>query len=113
MTLWFGLALMTRAAVSAVLWSVARRAGELRSGSDVRVCRHQLAEIDRDRGAGVSGESEAAGARVEVSRRLIAAADAETGPPSSVSSASWRRRAVAIVALVVLPFGAAALYFAL
>ena len=113
MTLWFGLALMTAAAVWAVLWPLARRADELRSGSDVAVYRDQLVEIDRDRAAGLIGETEAAGARVEVSRRLIAAADAETGPPGSVSSANWRRRAVAIVALVVLPFGATALYFAL
>jgi cytochrome c-type biogenesis protein CcmH len=113
MTLWFGLALMTAAAVWAVLWPLARRGNELRSGSDVAVYRDQLAEIDRDRAAGLIGESEAAGARVEVSRRLIAAVDAQTGPASSVSSATWRRRAVAVVALVVLPFGAAAFYLAL
>jgi cytochrome c-type biogenesis protein CcmH len=113
MTLWFGLALMTAAAVWAVLWPLARRGNELRSGSDVAVYRDQLAEIERDRAAGLIGESEAIGARVEVSRRLIAAADAQTGPPSSVSSATWRRRAVALVALVVLPFGAAAFYLAL
>jgi cytochrome c-type biogenesis protein CcmH len=113
MTLWFGLALMTAAAVWAVLWPLARRGNELRSGSDVAVYRDQLAEIERDRAAGLIGESEAVGARVEVSRRLIAAADAQTGPPSSVSSATWRRRAVALVALVVLPFGAAAFYLAL
>jgi cytochrome c-type biogenesis protein CcmH len=113
MTLWFGLILMTAAAAWAVLWPLARRGNELRSGSDVAVYRDQLAEIERDRAAGLIGESEAAGARVEVSRRLIAAADAQTGPPSSVSSATWRRRAVAVVALVVLPFGAAAFYLAL
>jgi cytochrome c-type biogenesis protein CcmH len=113
MTLWFGLILMTAAAAWAVLWPLARRGNELRSGSDVAIYRDQLAEIERDRAAGLIGESEAAGARVEVSRRLIAAADAQTGPPSSVSSATWRRRAVAVVALVVLPFGAAAFYLAL
>jgi cytochrome c-type biogenesis protein CcmH len=113
MTLWFGLALMTAAAVWAVLWPLARRGNELRSGSDVAVYRDQLAEVERDRAAGLIGESEAVGARVEVSRRLIAAADAQTGPPSSVSSATWRRRAVALVALAVLPFGAAAFYLAL
>lgn len=113
MTLWFGIALMTAAAVWAVLWPLARRGNELRSGSDVAVYRDQLAEIERDRAAGLIGESEAVGARVEVSRRLIAAADAQTGPPSSASSATWRRRAVALVALVVLPFGAAAFYLAL
>jgi cytochrome c-type biogenesis protein CcmH len=113
MTLWFGIALMTAAAVWAVLWPLARRGNELRSGSDVAVYRDQLAEVERDRAAGLIGESEAVGARVEVSRRLIAAADAQTGPPSSASSATWRRRAVALVALVVLPFGAAAFYLAL
>src|SRR4030095_9763710 len=113
MTLWFGIALMTAAAVWAVLWPLARRGNELRSGGDVAVYRDQRAEVERDRAAGLIGESEAAGARVEVSRRLIAAADAETGPPSSVSSACLRRRAVAIAALVVLPLGAAALYLAL
>ncbi len=113
MTLWFGLTLMTAAAVWAVLWPLARRGNELRSGSDVAVYRDQLAEVERDRAAGLIGESEAAGARVEVSRRLIAAADAQTVPPSSVSSATWRRRAVAVVALVVLPLGAAAFYLAL
>jgi cytochrome c-type biogenesis protein CcmH len=113
MTLWFGIALMTAAAVWAVLWPLARRGNELRSGSDVAVYRDQLAEVERDRAAGLIGESEAVGARVEVSRRLIAAADAQTGPPSSASSATWRRRAVALVALAVLPFGAAAFYLAL
>jgi cytochrome c-type biogenesis protein CcmH len=113
MTLWFGLALMTAAAVWAVLWPLARRGNELRSGSEVAVYRDQLAEVERDRAAGLIGESEAVGARVEVSRRLIAAADAQTGPPSSASSATWRRRAVALLALAVLPFGAAAFYLAL
>src|SRR5947208_710828 len=113
MTLWFGLTLMTAAAVWAVLWPLARRGNELRSGSDVAVYRDQLAEVERDRAAGLIGESEAAGARVEVSRRLIAAADAQTVPPSSVSSATRRRRAVAVVALVGLPLGAAAFYLAL
>ena len=45
-------------------------------GSDVAVYRDQLEEIERDRAAGLIGEHEAEAARVEVSRRLIAAADA-------------------------------------
>jgi cytochrome c-type biogenesis protein CcmH len=113
MALWFGLALMTAAAVWAVLWPLARRRGELRSGSDVAVYREQLAELERDREAGLIGDKEAAAARVEVSRRLIAAADAQTASASSAPSLIWQRRAVAIVALVLVPFGAAALYLAL
>ena len=113
MTLWFGLALMTAAAIWAVLWPLARRASQLRSGSDVAIYRDQLEEIERDRAAGLIEDNEAASAQVEVSRRLIAAADAQTASPINAPSATWRRRAVAIVALVLLPFGATTLYLAL
>jgi cytochrome c-type biogenesis protein CcmH len=113
MALWFALALMTVAAILAVLWPLARRGRELRSGSDVAVYRDQLEEIERDRAAGLIADNEAAGAKIEVSRRLLAAADAPTAPPGSAAAATWRRRAVAVAALVVLPLGAAGLYLAL
>jgi len=128
MALWFALALMTVAAIFAVLWPLARRDRDWRSGSDVAVYRDQLDEIDRDRAAGLIAEPEAAAAQVEVSRRLIAAADAQgidaqgtvaqgtdkQARARMVSpSADWRRRAVAVTALVMLPFGAAAVYLAL
>ncbi|MGA7490106.1 MAG: c-type cytochrome biogenesis protein CcmI, partial [Xanthobacteraceae bacterium] len=72
MTLWFGLALMTAVAVFAVLWPLARGRTESRSGSDVAVYRDQLDEIERDRAAGLIADGEAAGAKVEVARRLLA-----------------------------------------
>jgi cytochrome c-type biogenesis protein CcmH len=112
MTLWFGLALMTAAAVLAVLWPLARREWKLQSGSDVAVYRDQLEEIERDRAAGLIGDKEAAAARVEVSRRLIAAADRPM-PAGAPASATRRRRALATAAFVVLPFGAALFYLAL
>jgi len=110
MTLWLIFALMTAAAIFAVLWPLSRR-DPGSAGSDVAVYRDQLDEIDRDRAAGRIGEGEAAAARVEVSRRLIAAADAETA--ATAAPPVWRRRAVAIVALLLLPFGAGAIYLAL
>ncbi len=115
MTVWFALALMTAVAIFAVLWPLARRGRHLRSGSDVAVYRDQLDEIERDRAAGRIEDSEAVAAQVEVSRRLIAAADAQAAALNMVpaASASWRRRAVAIAALVLLPLGAAALYLGL
>jgi cytochrome c-type biogenesis protein CcmH len=115
MTLWLAVALMTVAAIFAVLWPLARPASRLRSGSDVAVYRDQLDEIERDRAAGLIADKEAVAAQVEVSRRLIAAADAQTStsPPAATASAVWRRRAVAVVALVMLPFGAAAIYLVL
>ena len=50
MILWFVLALMTVAAIFAVMWPLERRA-PLRAGSDVAVYRDQLDEIERDRSA--------------------------------------------------------------
>jgi cytochrome c-type biogenesis protein CcmH len=110
MTLWFVMALMTAAAILAVLWPLSRRK-PLPSGSDVEVYRDQLDEIERDRAAGLIGEREAEAARLEVSRRLLAAADVLSAEPRTI--AAWRRRAAALAALVLLPLGAASLYLAL
>jgi cytochrome c-type biogenesis protein CcmI len=112
MTLWFLFALMTAMAIFAVLWPLARVKGMLRSGSDLAVYRDQLDEIQRDRAAGQIGEVEAEAAKVEVSRRLIGAADAQaaTPPPPPVATATWHRRLVAVIALVGLPLVAGGLY---
>ena len=105
MMLWFIMALMTAAAIFAVLWPLARRM-PLRSGSDIAVYRDQLDEIERDRGAGLIGEREAEAARIEVSRRLLAAADA-VAPALPQDGMTGRRRAAALAALILLPLGTA------
>jgi cytochrome c-type biogenesis protein CcmH len=110
MMLWLVLALMTAAAIFAVLWPLSRR-GVPRGGSDVAVYRDQLDEIKRDRAAALIGEREAEAAQVEVSRRLLAAAEA--AEPAAAADTPWRRRATALIALVALPLGAASLYLAL
>src|SRR6266700_5233562 len=112
MTLLFLFALMTAVAIFAVLWPLADRNRKGRSGSDLAVYRDQLDEIQRDRAAGLIGEAEAEAARVEVSRRLIGAADAQAASsgPLPAGTAIWHRRLVAIIALVVLPIGAGAFY---
>src|SRR6185503_17406300 len=111
MMLWFVMALMTAAAIFAVLWPLARRT-PLRSGSDIAVYRDQLDEIERDRSAGLIGEREAEAARVEVSRRLLAAADA-VAPELLPGRGGWRRRVTALTALTLLPLGAAIFYLML
>jgi cytochrome c-type biogenesis protein CcmH len=111
MTLWFVFALMTVAAIFAVLWPLSRSASAPAGGSEAVVYRDQLAEIDRDVSAGLIGVSEAKAARVEIGRRLLAAADGQLDLPAR--SNLGLRRASAIVALVGLPTAAVTLYLAL
>ena len=112
MLLWLLFALMTAAAIFAVLWPLGRT-GNVQAGSDIAVYRDQLDEIERDRNAGRIGEADAQAARAEVSRRLIAAADAaEFSHALPIGSPLWRRRAAAIGALVVVPVVTLALYLA-
>ncbi len=112
MALWLIFGLLTAAAIFAVLWPLGRQA-RLRTDSDLSVYRAQLDEIEADRAAGRIAENEAAAARVEISRRLLAAADtAKTAgaPADAPADAMWRRRAAALVALVLIPIGAGSLY---
>ncbi|SRR5712692_783655 len=111
MTVWFVLALMTAAAIFVVLWPL-RRGGRTRTpASDIDVYQDQMREIARDRAAGLIGDAEAEAARVEVSRRILAAADAAAAHPASAMP--WRRRFASLAALIALPAGAVGLYLAL
>jgi cytochrome c-type biogenesis protein CcmH len=112
MALWFPLALMTAIAVFVVLWPLGRARLAPASGGDVAVYRDQMRELERDRSAGLIGAAEADAARVEISRRLLAATDAQGEAPSA-SLAPWRRRFIAVAALLALPLGAVAFYLAL
>ncbi len=105
MTLWLIFALMTVAAAYAVLWPLGRKASATRGGSDRFVYADQLLEIERDRAAGLIGGAEAESARVEISRRLLAAADAETSAPAVAPARqlAFRHRSAAIVAVILLP----------
>ena len=115
MIFWVILALMTGAAIFAVIWPLARSGRAAPSGSEVEVYRDQLDELERDLAAGSIGKTEAEAARVEVSRRLLAAVDAAKAvsiTAASTSTVSYRR-AIALVALLVLPVGAGSLYLRL
>ena len=111
MTLWFVFALMTVAAIFAVLLPLGRSARAPNQGSEVAVYKDQLAEIERDLGAGLIAAPEAEAARVEISRRLLAAAGSEPvlEPKSSLK---WRR-AAAVLALIGLPLVAIGVYMPL
>src|SRR5262245_951277 len=102
MTLWLILALMTGAAVFAVIWPLAQKGRVIVSGSDIEVYRDQLEELDRDLAAGSIGKAEAEAARVEISRRLLAAADSAEAISTAANSApTWQRRAIVVAALLL------------
>src|ERR1051325_2293416 len=113
MTLWFLFALMTAAAIFAVLWPLGRgRRGTVRTDNDLAVYRDQLDEIARDRAAGLIGEAEAEAARIEVSRRLLAAVEPAEDRPTAISSL-WLRRATALGGLILVPALATGIYLSL
>jgi len=111
MTLWFVFALMTAAAIFAVLLPLVLGVRAQTGGSEAAVYKDQLAEIDRDVAAGLIGAAEADAARVEISRRLLAAADQTRDPP--LRSSTRLRRSAAVLSLVGLPVLAAAVYLPL
>ncbi len=113
MTLWLIFAVMTGAAVLAVLWPL--RTGAAGPAADERqadlaVYRDQLEEIERDRSAGLIGAREGEAARTEIARRMLRAAEEGRG----VATASDRRRRIAaVIALIGVPAIAGGLYLGL
>ncbi len=92
------------------LWTADRvRAGA--GDSEVALYRDQLAEIGRDLDRGVIGAAEADAARVEVSRRLLAADEArqKLARTSTIANPRWRKGMAAALALGV-PLLALAIY---
>jgi cytochrome c-type biogenesis protein CcmH len=100
--LWVAFALMTGAAILCALWPLSRRRsapeGQARA---VAFHKAQLAEIDRDVARGQLPPGEAAGARAEAARRLIAASDAAAATPGADGAQARRRGAVVVIFLVV------------
>lgn len=111
MFFWPLLALMTAAAVFAVLWPLSRRRENPDPAREtgLAVYRDQFAEIERDRARNLIGEAEAKFARTEIGRRLLAADDRIAATRFSQNSTA-RRRAVALIALAGIPVVALGLY---
>lgn len=118
MLIWVIFAIMTAAALGALLWPVFRRdgmeAGGMEAGpadAELAVYRDQLAEIDRDAARGLIDTQEAEATRNEVARRMIAAAGDRNAEPLPTSLGA--RRAAVASALVGIPVIALSTYLAL
>ena len=74
----FLLALLTTATVAALLWPLLRMRQPARDrlSGELAIYRDQLAELERERAAGTLPTAEAAAARTEIERRMLAAGDA-------------------------------------
>ena len=113
MSLWFVLALMTIAAVLAVLWPLSRP-GRLRAhGMDAALYENQLRALAREREAGLIGKGEAENLRAEIARRLLAATDQAHATNEPGGMLVRRRRIVLIGAITVLPLAALTGYLTL
>jgi cytochrome c-type biogenesis protein CcmH len=107
------LAVMTGVAVIAVLWPLSRpRVAVPAREADIAVYRDQLAEIERDAARDLIVGQEAESARIEVARRLLAAAKA-AHDEAPAPGEQRRRRAAALLALVGIPLIAGGLYLSL
>ena len=114
----FLVALLTVGTVAALLVPLLRRriaqdpSASLRAG--LAIHRDQLAEIERERAAGTLPESEAAAARIEIERRILAAADKDSslGARHSSDASSLHRFLPPALSLLV-PVFALGLYLQL
>ncbi|MFI5000089.1 MAG: c-type cytochrome biogenesis protein CcmI [Reyranellales bacterium] len=104
----FLLALLTTATVAALLIPLLRARPQSPDGKierldhDLAIYRDQLAQIDREHAAGALPETEAAAARIEVERRILAAAERTESKAAPESSALQRFLPPALALLIPL-----------
>lgn len=112
MLIWIIFALITAVCLAVVLMPLARSSPSAadRSSFDAEVHRDQLKQLERDAEAGVIGAEDAEAARLELSRRLLAAADEQKADQAKASGSSPRW--ALLTASVCVPAVSLALYFA-
>lgn len=104
MTFWIFAGGISIIALAAMLWPLLRPKAQsvTRSSYDMQIYKDQLKEVEADLARGTLSEAEATASRTEVSRRLLAAADAMEGEGMSGNAPkalSWGIAGVVVVAL--------------
>ncbi|MFQ5765122.1 MAG: c-type cytochrome biogenesis protein CcmI [Rhodospirillales bacterium] len=111
--LWIAAVAMTAVALAAVVVPLLRgreRAAAVRRDYDLTVYKDQLAEIERDVERGLFDAAEAEAARIEIQRRILAAAGPEADDRAAPAPPG---RTVAAILGVALPAAAFGVYLAL
>jgi cytochrome c-type biogenesis protein CcmH len=111
MTLWVILTLLMGGAALIVLapFFFGRGAGDTPTSLDVY--KDQLAEVERDKAQGQIDEAEAASARLEIERRILAGGRSDAAPARTLSANGQYRMVTGVASVVVL--GSVGLYAAL
>ena len=111
MFLWLIFAVLLAAVLATVLWPLLRprTAPVDRADYDIEVYLDQLRELERDVSRELIDESQAAAAKLEIERRLLAASRSTGGEARETSSA--RRGLLAALLAVAITVAALALYF--
>jgi cytochrome c-type biogenesis protein CcmH len=112
MLLWLLFAVLTAVALAVLLAPLARapRAGQRAAVGTLAVYRHQLEEIDAERELGFVSEAEALAASAEVSRRLLASADAEESDRRAAAALPRRQAPIVAAVAALVPLLTLALY---
>ncbi|HEY5226265.1 MAG TPA: c-type cytochrome biogenesis protein CcmI [Methylovirgula sp.] len=112
--LWGLFALLTGAAVFAILWPLAKtpRGSAETAAPDVAFYKAKIAEVVREAEGGVLSPQEAEAARTEAARRLLQAVDGVSAQDTvqAPASAQFRLRLVAILGLICVPAVSLGLY---
>src|SRR5215469_2949832 len=103
MTLWILAGLLSAGVVALLAIPFLRgRATAAADHPDLAVYRDQLAELEREVGRGLLPETEAASARLEIQRRLLAAAGKEGAAAETEPQRTRPRKRAVLAALLLL-----------
>ncbi|MCF6304041.1 MAG: c-type cytochrome biogenesis protein CcmI [Rhodobacteraceae bacterium] len=113
MMFWIFMAAMTLVLLGWMLIPFLRRSdsgGERRASYDMQVFRDQLIEIDSDLNKGILTETESQRSKAEISRRLLAAAEAEQVETATKNAPQWVTQVAGLGIIAVIVIGGFATY---